>query len=186
MLACASSHLCVATSQDLNAEALHHRSIAVEGLSQNLGLMSTSEAASDALLATCYALAMQSLYLHGTLYEYLVMVRGCGLITNRVRAAKGSSNFITIPRLYKLEPGYEEKYEDEGQPLIDMNIAQGMRESLDAVQYVCTTDGERALYRLLPPIADALFSSPLKGIIFDELQFERRALINETSLGYWG
>lgn len=67
------------------ARALHHRSLALAGLSHALTLNDWSLTAVDSMLAAAYALTFQALYLpHDGLVDFMTMVRGCALITRQI------------------------------------------------------------------------------------------------------
>lgn len=68
-----------------DANAIEHRGQAIKGLNQLLAKPDPSSEELDAMLAACYALTMQSGYMFDALVDFVVFIRGCSLITTRIK-----------------------------------------------------------------------------------------------------
>ena len=64
----------------MQARSLAHRVQAVRGLNGAFSAAPRRREDGDALLATCYALSMQALYIGESVSEFLVMLRGCHVL----------------------------------------------------------------------------------------------------------
>ena len=67
-------------------EAMVDRGRAIEGLNQALNKTNRTFGESDAMLAVCYALTFQSSYMDDGLQDFITMVRGCALVTGKVKS----------------------------------------------------------------------------------------------------
>ncbi|RMZ77321.1 hypothetical protein DV737_g4441, partial [Chaetothyriales sp. CBS 132003] len=89
-----------------NSAAVAHRGHAITGLNQAIAKDICSQADADAMLAAVYALTFQSVYMDDGLVDFMTMVRGCMLITERVESSNTSSSFCLEPNAHirTLEP----------------------------------------------------------------------------------
>lgn len=90
LLALGASHIASRTpsSTDINEEnyrSLAHRGHAIAGLKKAFSKTKISSSESDAMLATCYALAFQSAHVSDGCLDFATFVRGCGMITRRIQ-----------------------------------------------------------------------------------------------------
>lgn len=87
MLGLAASHLATKHGSSEANTGLYYRQAAVSGvraaLDRDIAAMTTRE--SDALLASCYALTVQTSYLSDGMCDFITMLRGCGLVAHAVR-----------------------------------------------------------------------------------------------------
>ena len=84
ILSLGASHLSCLSGVEYRRESLVHRGHAIAGLNQALGKTARSYGESDAMLATCHALAFQALYMGDGLNDFITMVRGCALTTAKI------------------------------------------------------------------------------------------------------
>src|SRR5438045_4036864 len=83
MLALAASHITAGEareSADLVCSAMSHRVKSIKALNATLskGIKSLEEG--NAMLATCYTLLFQSLYVEDGMLEFMSFTRGCGVV----------------------------------------------------------------------------------------------------------
>src|SRR4051794_15894319 len=85
MLALSASHLHKLGVNNLTLPAQTHRLAAITGLNQTLSKPLSNSEEGDAVIATCYALLMQSWYMDDGLQASLVLTRSCEWTTRWVR-----------------------------------------------------------------------------------------------------
>jgi len=83
MLALAASHLNATSSESLSSAALSHRVQAVSKLNASLSRPAATQAEVDARFAAFLALTFQSSYMEDGLMEFMTMIRGCALVSER-------------------------------------------------------------------------------------------------------
>ncbi|KFY49948.1 hypothetical protein V496_09694 [Pseudogymnoascus sp. VKM F-4515 (FW-2607)] len=88
ILALSASHLEKLSKSGLTKVAQAHRLAAITGLNSHLDKPLKTAADGDAVIATCFALLMQSWYMDDGLESFLVMTRSCEIITKHVRDQK--------------------------------------------------------------------------------------------------
>ncbi|KIX10031.1 uncharacterized protein Z518_01112 [Rhinocladiella mackenziei CBS 650.93] len=71
--------------ESCHREALDHRIYAIQGLNSAMSESSQESNESGAILAACYALTFQSVYLADGMIDFIVFVRGCYLAANTFR-----------------------------------------------------------------------------------------------------
>jgi hypothetical protein len=87
ILGFAASHLELLTRVDLNTTAMYHRVQAIKGSAVALSQTNRSGDDGDALVASCYLLTFQSLYIKDDkegIVEFLHFIRGCSLVWNQL------------------------------------------------------------------------------------------------------
>lgn len=94
ILGLAASHLELLTGADLSASAMHHRVLAIKGSNEGLSSESRTGSDGDALLAACYLLTFQSSYMQDGTLEFFQFVRGCSLLSNKLREEKAPMAFF--------------------------------------------------------------------------------------------
>lgn len=99
LLALGASHISSRMIKNVNTEeddyrALEHRGHAIAGLKKAFARNGNSASESDAMLATCYALAFQSAHVSNGGLDLATFVRGCGIITRRIQDSDKSTVFI--------------------------------------------------------------------------------------------
>jgi hypothetical protein len=77
-----------------NRDALEHRLYAIRGLNSVISNPCRESDESSAILASCYALTFQSIYLGDGMADFIVFVRGCYLATNTLH---GDGLLISLP-----------------------------------------------------------------------------------------
>jgi Fungal specific transcription factor domain len=97
IMALGASHLSKVSGTDFLQSALVHRGRAITGLQQALFDETCSSADLDSILATCYALAFQTVYLDDGLADFIGMTRGCVLMSNRIQQHNMPSVFSLLP-----------------------------------------------------------------------------------------
>ncbi|KIW95247.1 uncharacterized protein Z519_03831 [Cladophialophora bantiana CBS 173.52] len=86
LLALAASHLSTLTGvDDDQCTALFHKGRAIAGLKDAFAKSNHSSVEYDVMLATCYALAFQSALVPESAFDFTTFVRGCALVTARIR-----------------------------------------------------------------------------------------------------
>jgi hypothetical protein len=113
ILSLGASHLSRLTGIDYRRESLVHRGQAIAGLNKALSQTAQSYGESDAQLASCYALTFQASYMGDGLSDFITMVRGCALTTDKIRQDHSPTAFnirpdchwkYMAPRLQNLPP----------------------------------------------------------------------------------
>ncbi|KMQ47451.1 Protein of unknown function DUF3468 [Trichophyton rubrum] len=79
-----------------DANAIEHRGQAIKGLNQLLAKPDPSSEELDAMLAACYALTMQSGYMFDALVDFVVFIRGCSLITTRIKQKDAGKSVFPV------------------------------------------------------------------------------------------
>jgi hypothetical protein len=160
MLGLAASHLMMTSTSQLTFPALSHRVQAMKGL--NVALSKPPECAeeSDAILATCWALAFQTSYIGDSVEEFLAMLRGCTIIvgqdwreklgTSFQRCGEGQQAEIINPRLETL-------------PLINQSLVAEARESFEKLGVLEMTETERDVFEYMFDMTKLLSVSSLHG-----------------------
>ncbi|KAF5008951.1 hypothetical protein FDECE_4814 [Fusarium decemcellulare] len=82
MLGLAASHLSMSNITDYSSDALSHRVRAIKLLNTALSKPCSSKAEADARFATIMALTFQSSYMPEGMVEFLVMLRGCTVVSD--------------------------------------------------------------------------------------------------------
>ena len=161
LLALGASHLTCTSNGDYRTAAFKHRLLAIEGLNEALSANSLKDLDDDALLGACYALSFQSTYMRDKNMpgEYITMLRGCGLITTRVKARKSKTHFalspedhfnFMMPRLKNL-------------PIIDTELIEGAHISLKLLESKIGDGINRSFHKCLLDIVEGLRLSSLQG-----------------------
>ncbi|KAF3479577.1 C6 zinc finger domain-containing protein [Arthroderma uncinatum] len=78
------------------ANAIEHRGIALKGLHKLMAKPDLSVQELDALLATCYALTMQSGYMFDALVDFVIFIRGCSLVTTKIKQKNAAKSIFPL------------------------------------------------------------------------------------------
>ena len=133
LLGLAATCLTFACDADYSALAIYHRLLAIQGLNEALSTTPWTSDEGDALLAACYALAFQSYFMKDGMYEYLTMVRGCGLVSLQLLDDNVDVSFST-----SLNEHWEFMQSRlDNLPSIDTSLLEGSSSSLDAILPLC-------------------------------------------------
>jgi hypothetical protein len=146
ILSLGASHLSRLTGVEYRRELLVHRGHAIAGLNQALGKTARSYGESDAMLATCHALALQAICMGDDLNDFITMVRGCALATAKVCQDDSPTAFNLLPDLN------------------DKLIASRLN-NLPNVDSILLQDAYRALEGLHPHIVGNIEVDFYKGLV---------------------
>jgi Fungal Zn(2)-Cys(6) binuclear cluster domain/Fungal specific transcription factor domain len=162
MLALGASHLDRISPNavgDYHTKAIVHRGHAMAGLSRALAKSERPYGESDAMVATCYSLTFQSTYLSDGLFDFITMVRGCALVTGKIRE-EGS------PTAFNLQPDWQFKLMEPRlntlpvvhQPLLDSGIV-----ALEEVRPLLVTRTDHQFHSALVKVIHGLSRSSRDG-----------------------
>lgn len=160
MLALGASHLDrVAPVAEHTTKAIVHRGHAMAGLSRALAKNERVYGESDAMVATCYALTFQSTYMSDGLFDFITMVRGCALITSKIREDKSPTAFNLQPDWHfkLMEPKLKE-LPIVHQPLLDNGII-----ALEEVRPLLVTMTDHQFHGALTKVVHGLSKSSREG-----------------------
>lgn len=155
------------TNKD-NYSALAHRGRAIAGLKKAFSRTENSSSESDAMLATCYALAFQSAHLSNGSLDFATFVRGCAMITRRIQNDDQGTifNLSTDPSQCptKVSPSCDGSPLDFhlSYPLTDL-LVQGTQALEMAEGYMTRHHAERNFYLAIHATFLALEHSPATG-----------------------
>ncbi|EXJ87686.1 hypothetical protein A1O1_04610 [Capronia coronata CBS 617.96] len=141
ILSLGASHLSRLTGVDYRRESLVHRGQAIAGLNQALSQWQTARryGESDAMLAACYALTFQALYMGDGLADFVTMVRGCALTTEKIRHDNS-------PTAFNLQPDYHLECMAprlQQLPSVDPRLLEDAGRALDEIRpYMSDTDDD--------------------------------------------
>ncbi|PKX90587.1 Zn(II)2Cys6 transcription factor [Aspergillus novofumigatus IBT 16806] len=145
ILALSSSHLALLTGSALPVEALRHRQRALRGLNEAMSRAPSETSDADAMLAACYILTFQSSYMLDGLSEYIMMLRGCGLVTGLMLQRNLHGSFsIDVNSHIKYMEAQSDRF-----PTIDSRIASDGIRSLSLVKPLLQHPIEEVFYQLL-------------------------------------
>lgn len=160
-LALAASHLNKLTSCGLTDVALSHRLAAIKGLNSILDRPLQNAEDGDAIIATCYALLMQSWYMDDGLQSFLIYTRSCNLMMEHVRDQQVESLFAQQDPISRVE---SMRSRLKGAPVFDLNFLRFASLSLNALRPICRHIFERELLTSLRECVTSLSQSPLEGM----------------------
>ena len=179
----AASHLAMISSSDLRSQAISHRVLALRGLNTVLSLIPKTSADVDALLAACYALAIQSSHIGDSVEEFLTMFRGCHIVIAHRWPERLGSAFRGLETYYQLHIA-SSKLADL--PVIDQRFIGPARESLEKLSPLCHGMLEKRIVGQLLGVVSALETSSCEGWLSTcPTVFGRRFKTNMPSLAYF-
>ncbi|KAI9877122.1 MAG: hypothetical protein M1823_007157, partial [Watsoniomyces obsoletus] len=144
-MALGASHLSKVSGTDFLQSALVHRGRAITGLQQALFDETCSSADLDSILATCYALAFQTVYLDDGLADFIGMTRGCTLMTNRIVQHNMPSVFSLLPESTEKQQTFQDV---PPRPNDTILIRKGV-EALEEFEARLSTSTQVAFFNLL-------------------------------------
>jgi hypothetical protein len=159
VLGFAASHLELLTGVDLNITAISHRIQAIKGSTVALSKTNRSGDDGDALVASCYLLAFQSLDIKEGIVELLHFIRGWGLLWNQLLYEKVPITFpltsesvheFMKPRLVAL-------------PDIDPELLQSAEKSLSELRLIIYKPVHALFHGLFVECITAVKQSALFG-----------------------
>ncbi|KAL1971058.1 hypothetical protein VTN77DRAFT_9 [Rasamsonia byssochlamydoides] len=145
--------------RDYTAAAILHRGKALRGLNEMLEKEDCTCQELSTMLATCFALTFQAHYMPDGLLDFAVMVRGCALISGRLRERYSNSTIFDMRhekhKLYVME-------KTKTLPMLDVNVLHRYLETLELVQPLLQDEAHHQFYGALVDTLNALRqSSPL-------------------------
>ena len=159
MLALAASNLTAISAGDFGGAAISHRVHAVNGLKGVLGKQFSSACDADAMLAAFYIFGFQSLYIDDGLIDFLIMIRGCNLVSRQIRT-EGLATVFQFPELERYVSGAEA--EIHALPCMGFELAMAASTSLEALKPLCLHEVERAFLILLSNVVTHMQSSSMQ------------------------
>lgn len=162
MLALGASHLDrVASGNDHATIAMVHRGQAIRGLNEALAKSTHVYGEADAMLASCYALTFQSSCMGDGLMDFITMVRGCALVTDKIRQERSETAFLLRPDNYLrlMEPRLTNL------PAVDSSIVEAAVSELEAIESFPRTPPDREFYTALLNVVLGLRHSPKAGYL---------------------
>src|SRR5271163_494698 len=162
ILALGASHLTrVTPGEDYTTQAIVHRGHAIEGLNKALNKIDRTYGESDAMLAACYALTFQASHMGDGMIDFITMVRGCALVTEKVKQ-EGSTIAFNIERdahLRIMSPRLDDL------PDVDGDIVASGISCLTQVQHLLETSIEQQFHSAILNVLLSLQQSPRDGYI---------------------
>ncbi|KEF60381.1 uncharacterized protein A1O9_01941 [Exophiala aquamarina CBS 119918] len=161
ILSLGASHLSRLTGVDYRRESLVHRGQAISGLNTALSQVSRVYGESDAMLASCYALTFQASYMGDGLTDFITMVRGCALTTEKIRQDHS-------PTAFNLQPEWHFKYMAPrlmSLPSVDPILLEEGYNALENIRPYITTDTEIDFHAALVDVVASLQASPASGYL---------------------
>lgn len=134
---------------------------AVRGLNEALSHPPTRGEDADAILATCYALAVQTTYIGESVAEFLTMLRGCHLVISKKWHLLLGSHFHRIENYCQLHQSSEKL---RVLPVYDPAVCVPAIESMKLIQPLCVRPTEVKVCDMLLGIVSALNESTREGM----------------------
>lgn len=178
MLGLAATHLSAITNVDYSEAALTHRVRAIEGLNKALSKKPEKEPDGDALLATMYSLTFQSAFMSDSLIEFLIMVRGCVILSGQLESQSSIAFFVIdwYSHMRYMEPRLDDL------PFVDVALAERAEVSLEALNFVLEDEVNSFYYHELVNVVSGIKASSKLG----KLHFNRiERCISDLLEGYW-
>jgi hypothetical protein len=163
LLALSASHLDKITTGRFTTMAQSHRFSAIKGLNTALQQPVTTAEQGDSILATCYALLMQSWYMDDGLVTYLILTRSCDSVTRHIQ----SQNAGSILAEENLDSRMERvQMRLNGVPSFNIEFLYSAIASLNALRPYCHQIFENKLWATLQDSFISLAHSPVQGMIY--------------------
>lgn len=174
VLALGAAHLHSTTNLDLERTVQRYRSLAIQGLNTEDNFDIGSRTVGDplassqatAVLAACYALTFASSYMGDPVGQFLVLVRGCSSVTQRMAGLGLTSPFFRRESSYAMSETHMEVMRERLQDAepASPDLVNAARRSLAMVEVACTLRPfERQLLNCMQDVA-AFASVPILGI----------------------
>ena len=159
ILSLGASHLSRLTGMDYRRESLVHRGHAIGGLNHALSQISRAYGESDAMLASCYALTFQASYMGDGLADFITMVRGCALTTEKIQQDNS-------PTAFNLQPNWHYKFMEpklDNLPSVDPILLEEGYSSLERIREYVSSDMEIDFHAVLIEVVASLQLSSASG-----------------------
>jgi hypothetical protein len=146
----------------LLSAAMTHRLKAIKSIKKTLADVPKANTFEEgnALLATCFALTFQSVWLDDGMAEYMTFIRGVVIVAIQMYM-KGAKfvfhDFLGDDQIEMLRPFMEQV------PPINKNWSTPAVAAVRALEPLCTGDVERGYYELLLQMAEALLVNSFEG-----------------------
>jgi hypothetical protein len=160
MLALAASDLATTSSPRLASSAMSHRLLAIKSLNKALSRGMHTFEESNAVLSTCYSLALQSALIDDGPAEFMTFIRGFVLVSTHMKCNELKclfKNLLGRDQLSALEPHLR------AAPVISPTVITAACASLEALGSLCKGNSEIGFHTLLLEMAHSLSQSPLEG-----------------------
>jgi hypothetical protein len=144
----------------LESVALSHRVLAVKGLNRALSTPPRTSADADAIVATCYALSLQSSFIGDCVEEFLITLRGCNLVIAQNWSEKLGTVFRSLDQHGQLEVASERL---RCVPTIDERLVEAAKESLERLTPLCKDVAETKVLGFLLDVVYACQYSSREG-----------------------
>lgn len=171
ILALSASHLEKLSKSGLTKVAQVHRLAAITGLNRHLEKPLKTAADGDAIIATCFALLMQSWYMDDGLESFLVMTRSCDLITKHVRG----QNVDAILARDDCSRVENMRSRLHGAPNYDLGFLSMSAQSINDVGLLCEEGYQWKLLASLQRCIESLAKSHMEGASNYHIMFRKRA-----------
>lgn len=161
LLSLGASHLGRLTGMDYRRESLIHRGNAIAGLNKALSQTARVYGESDAMLASCYALTFQASYMGDGLADFITMVRGCALTTEKIRQDHS-------PTAFNLQPEWHFKFMAprlQNLPPVDPLLLEDAYNGLENIRPYLTGNTEIDFHAALVDVVASLQASPASGYL---------------------
>jgi hypothetical protein len=160
MLGLAATCLTTTTDVDYSSLAISHRLMAITGLNKALSKASWTSSDGDAIVAACYALTFQSSYMKDGIFEFLTMVRGCGLVSLRL-----INDNVDVSFSIRADDHLDYmKSRLDNLPDIDADLLKGSVSSFDRLLPLCEgLDAHLSFCQLLRDCADTIMVDSREG-----------------------
>lgn len=171
ILALSASHLEKLSQSGLTKVAQAHRLAAITGLNSHLDKPLKTAADGDAVIATCFALLMQSWYMDDGLESFLVMTRSCELLTKHVRSQKVDAILARddCSRVENMRPRLH------GASSYDLDFLSLASQSVNDVGLLCEESYQWKLLTSLQQCIASLAKSQMEGMSNCHIMFRQRA-----------
>lgn len=178
MLGLAATHLSAVTNVDYSEAALKHRLRAIQGFNKALSKKPEKEPDGDALLATMYSLTFQSAFMSDSLMEFLIMVRGCVMLSGQLLGQSSIAFFVIdyYSHLRYMEPRLNNL------PFVDVSLVEGAAASLESLTFVLEDEVNSFYYQQLTNVVSGIKESSKLGKSY---LYGTETCVSDFLVGYW-
>lgn len=151
MLALGASNLGRLNGQDYLQQSLYHQGKALVGLNRALANPTRRYGEADAWMATCYSLAFHAANLSDGAADFITLIRGCSLTSEKILSDGLKTAFRMNPnRHVKIMAGRMKNV-----PTLDPRILDEFQESLEGLRPLLVTEIQQRMLRGLFNLGDA-------------------------------
>jgi hypothetical protein len=161
ILGFAAAHLDMTSTSNLGEVALSHRVLAIKGLNEALSRPPKTKTDADALLSSCYALAMQSSFLGKSVEDFLIMLRGCRLIIEQQWSRNLGSAFHDLDLDRQVEIA---SLKFSPVPIIDESAIEAAKKSFERLRPFCEKGVGKKVLGHLEMAVNAMKDSSICGV----------------------